>query len=288
MRIHRLLAFAFLFSASLILGARYCAAQAGPASSIEFTAYVRPPEGQLEPVRGVTFYLLSKSLSDVRKEVETTEKLVDLDHFIAQLDVSMELQRWMKKHHRVDLAGDDFIKELAADDIVEVPEFLNAYTIQNGAALRAVVPGPKYKKGEEQKDAEKYKLHQEQYRQAVRRYVQANMDSLQGLDAELREVNPYPRWMRLQSDQQRHLEQRTLQFAQTHYLVATAETNLSGHAVFDNLTSGQYWVSNLDTPALAGDLRLHWDVGVTAPPAKTAHIELSNLNAVETSEQDAR
>jgi hypothetical protein len=91
--------------------------------------------------------------------------------------------------------------------------------------------------------------------------------------------------MHLQSERQRRVQQRVVQFARAHYLVATATTNLSGRAAFNNLTPGQYWISNLDTPALAGELRLHWDVGIAVPPAKTASIELSDLNALETSEQ---
>jgi hypothetical protein len=287
-RILRLVTLASVLIASFVFGTRSSAAQAvqaGAAGAIEFTAYVRPSEGQAEPVRGMAFYLLSRSLSDIRKEMENTEGVVDLDQFVSQLDVSMGLKEWMKKHHRIDLAGSDFIKELTADDIIDVPEFLSAYTEQNGAALHAVIPEPKYKKDEEQKNPEKYKLHKEQYRQALRRYIQANLDSLQGLDAELRDLNPHSHWMHLQSEQQRRVQQRVVQFARTHYLVATTTTNLSGRAAFNNLTPGQYWISNLDTPALAGELRLHWDVGIAVPPAKTASIELSDLNALETSEQ---
>jgi hypothetical protein len=236
----------------------------------------------------MTFYLLSRSLSDIRNEIENADVTVDLDHFIAQLSVSAELKEWMKKHRRVDLAGSDFTKELTAQDILDVPEFLTAYKIQNGAALHAVFPEPKYKNGDEQKNPEKYKLQREQYHQALLHYIQANMDSLQGLDAEFRDTNPNPRWARLQSEHQRHIEQRTMQLAQTHYLVATAVTNLSGHTTFEGLPPGQYWISNLDTPALAGDVRLHWDVAITVAPAKTARTQLSNLNALETSEQNVR
>lgn len=289
MRILNSLVIIAIFIASTILCAQFCAAQAtqaGAAGSIEFTAYARPSEGQPEPVRGMNFYLLSKSLSDIRKEVENTEGVVDLDQFISKLSVSAELKEWMKKHRRVDLAGSDFTKELTSDDIIDVPEFLTAYTEQNGAALHAVIPEPKYKKGEQEKNPEKYKLHKEQYRQALRRYIEANLDSLQGLDAALRDVNPYLRWAHLQNDQQRHVQQRVLQLAQTRYLAAKASTNLTGRGAFDHLAPGQYWISNLDTPALAGDLRLHWDLAITVPPAKTASVELSDLNALETSEQN--
>lgn len=285
MRILRVLALGCFLGSALLLGAPNLAAQAGLAASIDFTAYVRPSSGQPEPVRGMTFYLLSKSLSDIRKEVESTDGVVDLDRFIAQLGVSAQLKEWMKAHRRVDLAGNDFISQLTADDIMDVPEFLSAYKGQNGEALHAILPEPKGKKDEEQRNPEKYKLHQEQYRQALRSYIQRNLDSLQGIDAEFRETNPYPRWIRLQSEHQRHLEQRVMQLAQTRYLVATTVTNLGGRADFADLAPGQYWISNLDTPALAGDVRLRWDVGIPVSSAKTARIELSNLNALETSEQ---
>ncbi len=288
MRILRLVAAASLLLSALFLGSRAWAAQSGAPGSLDFTAYVRPSEGQAEPVRQMAFYLLSRSLSDIRKEIENTDGLVDLGHFVDQLSVSAELKDWMKRHHRVDLAGNDFIKELTAADVVDVPEFLGAYSEQNGAALHAVIPEPKYGKGEAQKNSEKYKLQREQYRQALRRYIQANLDSLEGIDAELRELNPYTRWIHVQGEQQRRIEQRVMQLAQTRYLVATTVTNLSGHAAFDNLAPGQYWISNLDASALAGDLRLRWDVAVAVAPAQTAHIELSNLNAIENSERTAR
>jgi hypothetical protein len=283
-RILRALAILSILGACSIPVVHGSSAQVAAPGRLEFTAYARPPASQAEPVRGMTFYLLSRSLSDIRKDVETSDGVVDLDHFIAQLGVSPELKQWMKDHHRIDLAGSDFTRELTPDDIIDVPEFLSAYTEQNGAAIHAVIPEPKYKKGEEQKDPEKYKLHREQYRQALRRYIQANADSLQGLDAELRETNPYPRWIRVQSEQQRHTQQRVMQLAQTRYLVATAMTDLNGRGALDSLPPGQYWVSNLDTPALAGDLRLHWDLAIVVAQAKTTRVELSNLNALETSE----
>jgi hypothetical protein len=287
-RTPRLAALGFILAASLILATRAAAAQDGATGSVELSAYVRAPEAQPEPVRGITFYLLSRSVADMRKEVATAEGVVELDHFVAQLDVSVELKDWMKKHRRVDLVGTDFTKEVSPDDVVNVPEFLSAYRSQNGAALHAVIPEPKYKKGEEQKNPEKYKQDREQYRQALRRYIQANVDSIEGLDAELRDVNPYPRWTKLQSEQQRRVEHRVMQLAQTHYLVGKAVSDLNGRAAFGNVPTGQYWISNLDTAALSGDLRLHWDVGIPVPPAKTARVELSNLNAVETSEQNAQ
>jgi hypothetical protein len=283
-RIPRVLAVGCVLSALLSLGALSSAAQASAAGSVEFDAYVKPSDGQLEPVRGMAFYLLSRSLSDMRKEIESTDELPDLDHFIAQLSLSTELKEWMKKHSRIDLAGNGFIKDLTADDVIDIPEFLAAYKSQNGSALHTILPEPKYKSGDEQKNPEKYKLQREQYHEALVHYVQANMDSLQGLDAALRDFNPNPRWIHLQSEHRRLIERRAMQLAQTRYLVATAVTDLSGRAAFEGLTPGQYWISNLDIPALAGDVRLHWDLGITVAPAKTARLQLSNVNSLEASE----
>ena len=248
---------------------------------------MKPPGGQAEPVREMTFYLLSRSLSDIRKETEGAEPFPDLDHFIAQLAVSPELKSWMTTHHRVNLAGNDFVKEITAGDVINVPEFLKAYNDQNGAAVHSGVPEPKYKNGEEQKDPEKYNRLREQYRQALRQYIEAHPELMQGIDAEFNDLNPYARWMKVQTQQQHHIEQRVMQLAQTRYLVGTAVTNLAGKGTFEGLNAGYYWISNVDTPALTGDLRLLWDVGVDVTPAKAARIELSNLNSDETSEQIA-
>ena len=276
-----------MLSALICISCPPGAAQATGNGSIEFTAYVRPPGGQAEPVREMTFYLLSRSLSDIRKEAEGAEPSLDLDHFIAQLGVSTELKSWMTAHHRVDLAGTDFVKEITPDDVINVPEFLSAYNDQNGAAVHAGVPEPKYKSGDEQKDPEKYKRQREQYRQALRHYIEVHPDLMQGLDAEFRDLNPYPRWMKVQVQQQHRIEERVMQLAQTRYLAATAVTNLNGKGAFEGVNAGQYWISNLDTPALSGDLRLHWDASVNVAPAKTARLELSNLNTIESAEQFA-
>jgi len=281
----RVLTSGFLLSACLVLSAAPSAAQTAPVGSIEFSASIRPPEAQPEPVRGMTFYLLSRSLSAIRSEVQDSTGLVDLDHFVAQLGVSPELKDWMKTHHRVDLAGADFIKELTPDAVINIPEFLTAYKLQNGEALHAVLPEPKFKKDEERKNPEKYKAHFEEYRQALHRYIVTNPDTLQGLDADLRDVNPMPRWLRLQNEQQQSIEHRVLQLAQTRYLVATAMTDLNGRGAFENLPSRDYWISNLDAAALSGALHLHWDVGITVSSGKNAYVQLSDLNAVESAQQ---
>ena len=254
-------------------------------SSVEFVAQVKPQEGQLEPVRQLPFYLLRKSLAEIRTEAERAEAPTDMGGFIESLKVSPELKVWMKAHHRVDLAGADFTKQLTPDDVVDIPEFFAAYNAQNGAALTANFPEPKPPKaGSRPSDRDKYQHQLEQYHQALLHYLRANLDSLEGLDADLGDQNPERLWVRLQSEQQSRIESRTLKLAQTQYLAARTNTDLDGRGVFADVAPGEYWVTTLDTSALAGDQRLRWNVSVTVRPGQIARVELSNLNAMDTSE----
>src|SRR5437764_1265238 len=120
-----------------------CSAQARQTGSLEFSARVTPTEGPAEPVRMFSFFLLRKSLAEIRGEVEQSEAPLALEQFIDGLDASPELKAWMETNHTVDMVGSAFIKRLAADDIVTVPEFLEAYKNLNGAALHAGIPDAK-------------------------------------------------------------------------------------------------------------------------------------------------
>lgn len=147
------------------------------AGTVAFIAQVSATSAQPDPVRELPFYLLRKSLADIQQEAARSAGLADMDSFIEGLKVSPELKAWMKTHHTVDLAGTGFTKQLTPDDITNVPEFLSAYKTQDGSALGAGVPEPKYKKSEQQTNPEKYKRQHDQYIEAVRHYVQANPDS---------------------------------------------------------------------------------------------------------------
>ena len=109
---------------------------------VEFSARVAPTGGQPEPVRQLTFYLLRKSLEDIRAEALQTAPIPDLDKFIDGLGVSGELKAWMKKHRTVQLSGEAFIKSLTPDDIVDVPEFFKAYMAHNEAFRGLSFPEP--------------------------------------------------------------------------------------------------------------------------------------------------
>jgi hypothetical protein len=259
--------------------------QVSTGSSVEFVAQVKPQDGQLEPVRQLPFYLLRKSLAEIRAEAERAEPSTGMDEFIETLKVSTELKVWMKAHHRVDLAGADFTKQLTPEDVVNIPEFLSAYNAQNGGTLTTDFPEPKPPKaGSKPSDNDKYQHQLELRHQALLHYLRANLDSLDGLDADLGDQNPERLWVRLQNEQRNRIESRTLKLAQTQYLAARTNTNLDGRGVFAGVAPGEYWITTLDTSALAGDQRLRWNVSVTVRPGQIARVELSNLNAMDLSE----
>ena len=267
-----------------------CGAQAPATGAVEFVAHVRPTDGRPEPVRQLSFYLLRESVANIREEAERAEPAADMDRFIDGLEVSPELKAWMKKHRTVDLVGTDFVKQLTADDVISVPEFFSAYKTQNGVALGVGIPEPKFKPGDQQKERGKISTR-------ARRICGGHASGtskriaiwrLDGLDAALADKNPGRRWAQIIAEHQQRVQRRVFELAQTHYLAAEVDSDLDGRGVLTGLTPGEYWITTLDTPALAGDLHLRWDLGVTVRAGETARVELSNLNALDTPEQTMR
>jgi hypothetical protein len=249
--------------------------------SVEFQARIQPTGGRAEPVRSLPFYLLRKSVADIRREAEEAEPPMQLDEFVDGLNASTELKAWMKDHHTVALAGTDFIKKLTPDDVASIPEFLDAFMVHNGASVNAGVPAPKFKENDRLSNPEKYERERDQYLQAIQRYIVAHPESIQGIDAQLGDANPTQRWAQQQAEQQRKIDRRSQVLAQTTYLAGRAESDLDGRGILRGLAPGTYWLTTLDTPAMAGDVRLLWDVSVQVAAGQTVRIELSNLNAVE-------
>jgi len=250
------------------------------AGAIEFTARVKPTGGRAEPVRELTFYLLRKSLANIEKEVEETELKPDLDRFINGLEVSDQLKAWMKKKRSVELAGTDFIRRLKVDDLLDVPEFYDAYMKHNAGDVAVGFPVPKYRESDRLQNPQKYeKLHQD-YREAIRKWMVNNPQSVDGIDVHLDAINPGQRWALQQSELRRRIRKRALDLAQTRYLAAKTDSDLDGRGAFTGLPPGTYWLGTLETEAVAGDARLRWDASVIVRAGQTTRLELSNLNAL--------
>jgi len=267
-------------SVSLWIG-RGIAAQAPATGTVVFLARVMPSGGRFEPVRGLPFYLLRKSLDDIRLEAEKTDPPPDMDRFIDSVESSPELKAWMKKHHTVNLQGTDFTSHLTGEDIVGVKEFLDAYTALNGGTHSGGFPEPKYKESDKTKNPEKYDRERAQYIDAMQKFVKANPDSLAGLDVLLADKNPGRHWSQIEGEQHERAEHRVIQLAQSVYLAGATESGFDSHGTFSGLAPGTYWLTTLDTPAIAGDVRLRWDLPVTVRAGETTLVDLSNANAIE-------
>jgi hypothetical protein len=269
-----------LFTGALVtlLPARLDAQSAG---GVDFVALVAPTGGQPEPVRQLRFYLLRKSLEDIRAEAASQSAAgADLDKFIDGLSVSPELKAWMTKHHTVRLSGEDFTKGLTAKDIVQVPEFFQAYMTHNEAFRGVGFPEPKFKQKDAVSNPEKYKPQKDAYEAAVRKFIASNPDTIAGMDLELLDLNPYTKWLALEGKQQDLLDARTFRVAEERYVAAHTNTDLDGHGSFSGIAPGHYWIGLLGTEAISGAVRVRWDFPVTVRQGETARIELSNLNAV--------
>lgn len=269
----------FAATLALLLPARASAQSTG---SIEFTARVTPSGGQPEPVRQLTFYLLRKSMEDIRAEALQSAPSPDLDKFVDGLSVTPELKAWMKTHHSVRLTGDDFTKSLTPGDIVDIPEFFAAYMTHNEAYRGAGFPEPKFKEKERLSNPDKYKAQKEEYKAAVRKFILGASNTKQGMDLELADLNPYPKWLSVERKQNQLLETSAFRLAEERYVVARTDSNLEGRGTFAGVPPGKYWIGMFGTEAVSGDVHLRWDLPVAVRPGATTSVELSNLNATPT------
>jgi hypothetical protein len=270
---------AFLFAAILAVTS-VAAAQDG---SIEFVARATPSGGLEEPVRGFPFYLLSKSFEEIGKEVEAAAPKPDMDAFISKLDLSPELKAWMKKNDWVSLAGEDFIHKLHTADILDVPEFYAAYIDRNAGDRSVDFPKPKFKASDRVKDPARYEKLSAEYTEAIRRYIEQHPQSTDGIDLNLTQIDPSPKWNDLLGKRTPEIHRRALDLAQSKYLIARTETNLQGQGFLRAVPPGTYWLSTLDVAAGVGDARPRWDVPVTVQSGETKYVALSNVNSIRPS-----
>ena len=249
--------------------------------ALDFSARVSPSDGQAEPARGITVYLLRKSFADICVESEASEPQLQMDPFIEKLDVSAALKAWMKAHHRVELSGAEFPKMITAQDVFDIAEFSEAYAKRNEIDPSVKLPRAKYLSIDRKKHPDKYQAALDEYHSAMHEYIKNHPETLETMYLALEPIDPGPRWVKMQHDRKERIRRHALELAGLRYLAARTETDLEGRGHFSGIAPGQYWLSTLESQAAAGDVRLRWDFAVRVTAGEVAAAELSNLNAVE-------
>jgi hypothetical protein len=279
----RKIAFVAVLAAMTIAVVPRATAQDG---SIEFVARATPSGGLEEPVRGFPFYLLSKSFEEIGKEADAEDPKPDMTAFIEKLDAatySPELKAWMKKNQFVTLAGEDFIRKVHPADVMDIPEFFSAYMNRNAGDQSADFPKSKVKAADKVKNPARYAKDTAEYTETIHHYIEQHPQSVDGIDLNLAEIDPGPKWNALLGRRTPEIHRRTLDLAQSKYLVARTESNLQGQGFLRDVPPGTYWISTLDVAADVGDARPRWDVPVTVKPGQTESVALSNVNSVRPS-----
>jgi acyl-homoserine lactone acylase PvdQ len=193
--------------------------------------------------------------------------------------LSDELKAWIKRTQRTELHGPDFIRSLTPDDVMDVPEFKEAYVNRN--LIMVGLGFPRYPKaGEKQKDPAKYEEAVKRYWAGVRAYVEAHPESKEQMDDHLVEVNPGPAWRAKEQARAQLVRQKMEQLIHSRYLAARAETDYEGLARISGLAPGRYWLTNLWTEVRAGDVKLRWEVPLELRPGQALYLELNNANSL--------
>src|SRR5467141_2135057 len=275
---------AAIFIVSISIWA-FCFVSGAPAQSnsgaLDLTARITPTAARPEPVRQFTFYVLTRSYSEVVKEVEEKDPIPARDQFIDGLKVSPELRAWLKGHDTLDLTEPDLDKLLTPDDILNVPEFLLAYQRSNSGGVTNGLPKPKYTEADKTEHPEKYEKLKQDYLFNLKKFIRSRPETVSGVELELDGVNPQRKWAALQNDRRKRVHRVAPDVAQLKFLAAKADTDLEGHASLSGIAPGDYWISTLSLDADAGDMRVRWDVPVKIERGKTMRIELSNLNSLD-------
>jgi hypothetical protein len=258
-----------------------CTCAQSDSGALEVTARITPTAARPEPVRQFTFYILTKSYSEIVREVEDRDPVPPRGQFIDSLKVSPELRTWLKGHDTLDLSEPDLDKLLSPDDILNIPEFLLAYQRSNGGGVTDGLPKPKYSEADKAEHPEKYEKLKQEYLTNLKKFLRSRPETVSGVELELEGVNPQRKWAALQNDRRRRVQRVAPDVAQLKFMAAKADTDLEGRASFSGLVPGDYWISSLNLDANAGDMRVHWDVPVTIERGKTVRIELSNLNSID-------
>ena len=249
--------------------------------SIEFVARATPTAGRAEPALRLPFYLLRKSFADLEKEAELLEPQAERERFVDALEVSQQLKAWLKRTRCLQLTGPECMRQVTVNDILDVPEFLEAYLARNAGDISLALPTPKYRERDRTQNPQKYEKQRKQYLDQLRKFIESTPQSREGMELHLAKIDPGSRWAQQEAERRRHVRNRRLELAETRYLVAKTETDLAGRAGFIHVPPGEYWLSTLEGEAAAGDVRLRWDLRVVVRAGQVTLLELSNINAVQ-------
>src|SRR5262249_34093144 len=143
----------------------------GQSGALELTARVTPTAARPEPVRQFTFYMLTKSYREILHEVEERDGAPSRAQFIDQLSVSPEFRQWLHKHDTLDVTLPGFDKQVTADDVLGVPEFLEAYQRANGGGVTAGLPAQKFREADRTRNPERYEKQKQEYLAALAKFV---------------------------------------------------------------------------------------------------------------------
>lgn len=278
-----IVALVFTLLALVLPALRAAAPQATAAGTVEFAATATPSGGRAEPVMRLSVSLLRKSFADIHKEAEQSEAKPDLDKFIDALKVSKELKAWMTRTRSVELSGSEFSKKLTTKDLFDVPEFSEAYLARNAGDATVGFPVLKAKEKDRTENPARYEKAKKEYHENLRKFIENNPQSRDGMEVELDSINPGPRWAAQESERKSRIRDRALELAESAYLLAKTETNLDGRGAFANVAPGDYWLSTIEGEATVGDARLRWDVAVPVRAGRVTRVTLTNVNAVRKS-----
>jgi len=246
--------------------------------TLQVTARISPTGGRTEPVRQFTLYILTMSYSEITQQAAAQFPLASQDEFISKLPISAELKAWMKKHNAIDLVLPETDKMISPDDVMNIPEFYDAYLRSNSGGVTKGVPVPKYKDSDKESNPAKYEKQKQEYLSALKKFIDLHPGTIAGMEMELGAVNPKYKWDKALQDHNQRVAQLAPELAQTKYLVLKGDTDLDGHLTVNGLPAGNYWVSSLGMYAVSGDRRFAWDVPVNIQAGQTTRTELSNLN----------
>ena len=269
----------FAVAALLLTPSPRVRAQAQTAS-VSFTTQITPTTGISEPVRGLPFYLLRKSFAQIQAEAEASVPVPDMEKFIDSQNVSKQLIAWMHKHHTVTLSGEDFARNLTAEEILNIPEFWQGYYEINAGTKRSGFPLPKYKESDRVKNPAKYQREVADYHDRVIKFINLNPDSKEEMDEEFMSIDPSPQWNDKIAMRSATIHRMALDWAQSRYLVEETQTDVNGRAEFMGVPAGMYWISSLNIDGRVGDIEEKWDVPVAVHAGASMQMVLTNYNAV--------